>query len=139
MSDRLFHAIKAPPKTEAYFLEVLRGCSEAEVKYRSDEGWTVLWEMARENDWPEAVAALIRRGCDIHAVDGVGDTPLHWAGRHNHRETARVLLEHGADRTLKNNGAWTAADQARDQGNNDLAAYIDGALASPCALPRPLR
>ena len=29
------------------FLEVLRGCGDAEVKYRRDDGWTVLMWMSR--------------------------------------------------------------------------------------------
>ena len=35
------------------FLEVLRGCGDAEVKYRRDDGWTVLMWMSRHHDWPK--------------------------------------------------------------------------------------
>ena len=126
--DRLF---KAPPKTEADFLEVLRGCGEAEVKHRDIDGYTVLMMMARSNDWPEAAAAVLKRGCDVNATDKNGHTALHHAGSENHRETARVLLEHGADRTLKNSYNRTAAGQARHYHFNDLAAYTTRARRSP--------
>ena len=125
---QLYKAI-TPGGTEANFLEVLRGCGEAEVKYRSSVGYTVLMQMTIKHDWPEAAAAVIDCGCDVNAADGGarrgGWMALHYAGFHNRRETARVLLERGADRTIKNKKGETAADVAREMGNDDLAAYID--------------
>ena len=71
-----------------------------EVAYKDKVGWTVLFEMAYSHDWPRAAAAVIERGCDVHAREK-GQTALHWAGGRNRMETARVLLEHGADRSLQ--------------------------------------
>ena len=87
-------------------------------------------------DWPEAAAAVIARGCEVNATIKQGFTALHLAGHNNRPETARVLLEHGADRTIKTKYGDTAADLARSKGNDDLAAYIDGAPARP---PRAAR
>ena len=142
----------SPGMTEANFLEVLRGCGEAEVKFRHGGGWTVLTHMAANHgavagltvlmkmamfhDWTEAAAALIERGCDVNEQKNDGLTALHIAGLFNHSETARVLLEHGADRTIKDKHGMTAADVARYQNHSDLAVYIDGALARP---PRAAR
>ena len=50
----------------------------------------------------EAAAAITERGCDVNAKGNFGYTALHCAGAYNRRETARVLLERGADRTIKN-------------------------------------
>ena len=101
--------------TEANFLEVLRGCGEAEVKYRGARGGiTVLMRMACLHDWPKAAAAVIERGCDVNATNNAWSTALHIAGTiNNRRETARVLLERGADRTIKSRGRPTAAGDAR--------------------------
>ena len=97
--DRLLKAAE-DGETESNFLAVLRGCGAAEVTYKDKVGWTVLFEMAYSHDWPRAAAAVIERGCDVHAREK-GQTALHWAGGRNRMETARVLLEHGADRSLK--------------------------------------
>ena len=121
--DRLYNATGGG-KTEANFLEVLRGCGEAEVKYRDGAETTVLMRMAIYHDWPKAAAAVIRRGCDVSATYMSGNTALHFASEHNRHETARVLLERGADRTIKNKGGDTAAGFARFYGQEDIAEEI---------------
>ena len=125
---RLFDALHLGRiTTEEDFLALLERCGKAEVKYRRDtDGKTVLMEMAAKHDWPKAAAALIERGYDVNPTNKRGYTALHDVAYSNHRETARVLLEHGADRTIKNTDRRTAADVARSTGNYDLAAYIDG-------------
>ena len=59
MSDALFKAVD-DSKTEADFLEVLRGCAEADVKYRDRGGFTVRMAIAIEHDWPKAAVASQR-------------------------------------------------------------------------------
>ena len=66
-------------KTEADFLEVLRGCGDDEVKYRNVYRTTVLMRIAEYHDWPEAAAAVIERGYDVNATSGRGETALHFA------------------------------------------------------------
>ena len=83
-------------------------------------------EMAFKHDWPKAAAAVIERGCGVNAQDRIGWSALHFAGFHNRQETARVLLERGADRTIKNVNGESAADLARECGHGSLAASIDG-------------
>ena len=51
--------------------------------------------------------------------------PLHFAAAYNRTATARVLLERGADATLKNQVGDTPAMIARDLGYDALAAEID--------------
>ena len=43
-ASRLFHAAPSA-ETEANFLEMLRGCGEAEVSYRGNSGLTVSGDM----------------------------------------------------------------------------------------------
>ena len=75
--DRLYKAAERHDgQTEANFLKVLKGCGEAEVKYRG--GWpacTVLHEMARGYDWPVAAKAVIERGCEAVAHLGRSAAP----------------------------------------------------------------
>jgi len=51
--------------------------------------------------------------------------PLHFAAAYNRTATVRVLLERGADATLKNQVGDTPAMIARDLGYEALAAEID--------------
>ena len=146
MSDEgesyLFDAAQDRDETAEAFQAKLARSSDAQVKYRDENGWTVLFVMAMKHDWPELAAALIERGCDVNAKEegaGNGNTALHYAGDRNRRETVRVLLEHGADPTIKNDDGDTAADITRLD-NKKLAAYIEGAPALRAArAARPLR
>ena len=74
---------------------------------------------------------LVERGCDVNATDYQGRAALHHAARNNRRETARVLLERGADRTIKDTKGNTAAGFARQKGHEDIAAYITGFSLKP--------
>src|SRR2546423_7405859 len=62
----------------------------------------------------EAIGTLLEAGANVAAVDNVGRTPLHWAGRHAHDLVVKSLLEAGADittqdihgRTVVNIATW---------------------------------
>ena len=99
----------------------------------------MLMRMAHHHDWPEAAAALIGRGCDVNATNATnGYTALHYAGATNKRELVRVLLERGADRTIKltdgDFAGTTAADAARRNDHDDLAAAIDNFKPGKCLI-----
>eukprot|EP00039_Didymoeca_costata_P004905 m.76966 g.76966 ORF g.76966 m.76966 type:complete len:293 (+) comp12593_c1_seq1:115-993(+) len=48
------------------------------------------------------VQALLEAGVNVNAAHPMnGWTALHWAVKRNHNRIARVLLEHGADKTVK--------------------------------------
>ena len=96
------------------------------MKYVDEYGHTVVIWMLASYDWPDQVAALLARGVAVNATTNVGFTALHYAGRDDRRASARVLLAHGADRTIGNVGGDTAAASARRCGNAEIAAYIDG-------------
>ena len=52
---------------------------------------------------PEVCELLMEKGAKVNAVDGNGDTPLHVALQHQENmETARVLIEKGADCAVLN-------------------------------------
>jgi ankyrin repeat protein len=58
--------------------------------------WTALMYAARDGA-PEATRALLDAGADINAQDPDGTTPLVRAIWNSHYDTAKVLLERGAD------------------------------------------
>ena len=49
----------------------------------------------------------------------------------NRKKTAIVLLERGADRTIKSNQGGTASDTARNNGHEFLAELIDNYKPKP--------
>jgi hypothetical protein len=51
---------------------------------------------------PDNVAAIIRAGANLNAVDGSGNTALHLAVLHGEIASVKLLLEAGADRSIKN-------------------------------------
>lgn len=99
MSDNPKHLFEAAfdCKTAEAFKAELERATDVQVNFRDGNGSTVLNWMCFNHDWPEAAAALIKRGCDVNAKDNDGFTPLHQAGQFNRRELASVLIEHGAE------------------------------------------
>ena len=98
MSDNPKHLFEAAfdCKTAEAFKAELERATDVQVNFRDGNGSTVLNWMCFNHDWPEAAAALIKRGCDVNAKDNDGFTPLHQAGQFSRRELASVLIEHGA-------------------------------------------
>ena len=62
-----------------------------------------------------AQALLKQPGVEFNAIDVDGRTPLMWAVEKGHEGIIRLLLEKGADPTIKNAETKTAVDLARDQ------------------------
>ena len=62
----------------------------------------------------EVFKLLLKRGADTNAQDKNGDTPLHWAVRHNNARYNKVislLLKNGADRAIRNKDGKTPFDK----------------------------
>ena len=78
----------------------------------------------------DAVAALLRGGAAVDAVNEDGDTALMWAAYNGQAECARLLLEAGADATLRATGGddegKTALEQAEAAGEAEVAALLRG-------------
>ena len=96
----LFDAAGYGKTAEAFQAKLER--SSAQVKYRDEDGWTVLMMMVISHDWPEAAAAVIKRGCNVNAKarDLDNARALHMAVSYDFAETARVLLENGAEKDV---------------------------------------
>lgn len=64
---------------------------------------------------PENLAALIQAGADLNAVDGSGDTALHLAVHRENVASVKLLLDAGADGSIKNKKGKRAVDLVPDE------------------------
>ena len=89
-------------------------------------GWAPL-HYACSNGEPESkamVALLLEHHAYIDAESPNRTTPLMMAARYGHPDAVRLLLEEGADPSLRNEQGLTAVDFARSAGRNDQANLI---------------
>jgi ankyrin repeat protein len=76
---------------------------------------------------PEVVALLLERGADMDAVarnEQVRTTALQAAAASGDNESARLLVEAGADVNVAQPGGFTALHAAAANGNEELAALL---------------
>jgi ankyrin repeat protein len=71
------------------------------------------------------VQMLVANGADVNQRQQHGFTPLHGAAQNGDEQTARLLLENGADRTLRADSQQTALDLALLQGHGAVVALLD--------------
>ncbi|MEM9002941.1 MAG: ankyrin repeat domain-containing protein [Cyanobacteria bacterium P01_F01_bin.86] len=67
---------------------------------------------------------LIDAGAEVNWIDGEGVTPLILASFKNHVELAELLLDHGADVTVRDQWDRTALDYALRRGEADAIAQL---------------
>lgn len=96
----------------------------ASVHYREPYNITALHEAAG-NGHTAVVKYLLSVGADINAETKDKVTPLMCAAAWGYLEAVKCLLENGADRTKTDIRGGTAADIAREKGENDAADLID--------------
>jgi ankyrin repeat protein len=78
----------------------------------------------------QLVRLLVQAGARIDEPDDRGDTPLALAAVNNVPELVKLLLELGADPSLRLRSGKTAADYARERGSHDMAALLDRAAST---------
>jgi ankyrin repeat protein len=101
---------------------MLEACANPE---RTDtSGHTILHFAALEGRLEEC-RLLLDWGARILPTVGTKFTPLHWAVKMGHFSVAKLLVERGADVTLKSSLHKTACDTARTAGHKDLANWLD--------------
>ncbi len=91
--------------------------------------YATLIEHAASHGSAAQVKALLTAGADVHGRYPVDDfsTPLHLAAMAGKRDVAEVLLQFGADATLRDTSYnSTPAGTARYAGHGDLADWLEG-------------
>lgn len=93
-------------------------------------GWTALhYAAARsEPDSVEMVRLLLKHHAYIDAESPNKTTPLMMAAHYGHRDVVRLLLQEGADASLRNEQGLSAMDFAQRAGRNDMLALVADAL-----------
>jgi ankyrin repeat protein len=102
-----------------------------DVEHKGFNGLTPLHWAAWEGHG-EACRALVstcRANVDSRTSSGL--TPLMYAAYYNELQCVEVLMELGADITLRNDKKGTALEWARDEGHIEVAAFLESAERIP--------
>ncbi|WP_119966304.1 ankyrin repeat domain-containing protein [Simplicispira lacusdiani] len=93
-------------------------------------GWTPLHYAATgtQPQQPEIIALLLEHHAYIDAESPNGTTPLMMAVHYGTRDSVQLLLQEGADPSLKNHLGLTAADFALRASRKDMADLISAAV-----------
>jgi ankyrin repeat protein len=83
-------------------------------------GWTAL-HYAAASGQNEIVQMLLDKAAYIDAESPNKTTPIMMAAQGGHILTVKLLLDEGADATLRNEQGWSAVDFARKFGHDDIA------------------
>lgn len=89
------------------------------------DGWTPLHYAAAGPDSAPVVELLLAHGAQVDAKSPNGTTPLMMAARYGSEASVQILLAAGADRRVKNQRDFDAADFARMAGRDSLATRIE--------------
>ena len=96
----------------------------AQVEARNFGGSTPLHYAASQGHI-EIVRLLCDRGADVEARNINGWRPLHWAAYIGHISVVKELIEErNAEINARNEDGRTALGLARQQNNEDVAAYL---------------
>lgn len=67
---------------------------------------------------------LLESGADVNAQDWTGQTPLHWAAYEGTVETVQLLLDCGADTTIRNKEGLRYDNLVSSDGGRRRSAYF---------------
>jgi ankyrin repeat protein len=82
--------------------------------------------LAAESGNPEAVAALLAQGADVHGKDRYGQTALHYAARGANTEIVDALIAKGANIEARDTLGRTPLHRAAEgEANNAIARLIE--------------
>jgi uncharacterized protein len=72
----------------------------------------------------EIVKRLLKYPQSISPQNNAGNTPLHWACLNNHVDTAKLLIQEGADMFVKNVVGRDAIWEAEQRENEELVGWM---------------
>lgn len=94
-----------------------------EINAVDKNGETALHKVARLGRSP-MIDPLLERGADINHKNIYDLTPLFVAACNNQIEVVKKLLSRGADPYIQNHRGITAAQEAEEKGNDEIAALL---------------
>eukprot|EP00428_Durinskia_dybowskii_P074415 CAMPEP_0170406324 /NCGR_PEP_ID=MMETSP0117_2-20130122/27652_1 /TAXON_ID=400756 /ORGANISM="Durinskia baltica, Strain CSIRO CS-38" /LENGTH=356 /DNA_ID=CAMNT_0010663495 /DNA_START=50 /DNA_END=1120 /DNA_ORIENTATION=- len=99
----------------------------APVNHRNEAGWTPLIAAVSGGDEETVRALLEYPDVDLNLAENDGWTPLMFAANNNRVQIAQLLIERGADASIKSRIGFYAQGIARDRNFKELASLIKGA------------
>lgn len=103
-------------------LALLKAGADSSLKHESG---AMPIHLAAASNYLGALQGLLDlRPLDVDAKTNIGITPLMMSATEGHAEAVRLLLNFGADRTLKDDEGLTAKDVAIKNRNEDLATAL---------------
>ncbi|KAE8590313.1 hypothetical protein XENTR_v10018016 [Xenopus tropicalis] len=89
--------------------------------------WTPLMRIAAVSGNVDIARCLIAAGAGVNAKDTNGKTPLMVAVLNNHESLVHLLLENGADRSIKNEFGIGMTEMAKAFNRESVVAILEGA------------
>lgn len=106
------------------------------VNQRDSETVTLL-HWAAINNRKDIIKYLIDKGAEVDAVGGeLNATPLHWATRQGHLDAVVIVMNAGADPTLRDAEGCSCIHLAAQFGHTALVAYFIARGVSPDLVDR---
>uniref|UniRef100_A0A8C5WD73 Fibronectin type III and ankyrin repeat domains 1 n=1 Tax=Leptobrachium leishanense TaxID=445787 RepID=A0A8C5WD73_9ANUR len=99
------------------------GC-EVDVKDHSSQ-WTPLMRVSAITGYTDVARCFIMAGANVNAKDSDGKTPLMIATLNNHVGLVRLLVEKGADRSIKNEYGISIIDMAKAFNRQNVADILE--------------
>jgi ankyrin repeat protein len=104
-------------------IEKICSCG-ADLEARTyDKGLTPL-QMAAIHNKPLCIESLIRKGADIHALEGDGATALHNSAYSGFFDVCRLLIKSGANPNIGDNKGNTPVTLAMDEGHKEILQML---------------
>jgi len=116
----------------------VKAVTNKNCNHRSKEnGWTplmILSGLASSERTASAIQAVIALGGNPGVTDGEGWNALHWSAFHGSVQAAQKLYEYDATLAdLKDKEGKLPLEMAQQEGNKDVAKYLEEAIASNAA------
>lgn len=112
---------KVKNKDQFYYVHV--GCleglerfieSDPSLIHKKDHIGRSLLYLAARNGYIDICFYLLQKGANINDTQGSGSTPLHGASYYGNDLVVQLLLQYGADTTIKNNFSNYAFDESKN-------------------------
>lgn len=113
--------------TAAVRKAVVEGARVDSIDFRTNRNGRLALNWAAWYDHVDVVKLLIALKAPVNGTNLTGFTALHHAAEHGSTESARALLEAGADPDVMTQSSMTASQIARMKGNDATAVLIENA------------